>query len=129
MADTYKVMGAAALVIRESGPAQLFYRNAPVPKDATNLEALLASGTVGKVEDGDYAGGHPSDLPLDYVAPGFTPGDGVVGVDYKSLKVGELEAEVKRRNEGRDEEKLIKPDSGKKDDLVSALELDDAVSE
>lgn len=40
----------------------------------------------------------------------------------------ELEAEIARRNEGRAEDKLIKPAGTKKAELVAALEADDAAA-
>lgn len=129
MSDTYKVVGAAALVIPTSGNATLLYRNSPVPADAVNLDTLLTSGMVAKIEEDDTpAGGHPSDLRPEYVAPVFKPGDGTVGVDYESLNVKALDAEIKRRNEGREDTDLVKPDGTKKAELIAALKLDDELA-
>lgn len=47
----------------------------------------------------------------------------------KELTVPELEAEIASRNEGRDEADLIKPQSGKKADLLAALSADDGNTE
>lgn len=47
------------------------------------------------------------------------------GDDYDSWKVAELEAEVAKRNKGRDEDDLIEPESGRKADLIAALREDD----
>lgn len=44
---------------------------------------------------------------------------------YQGLKRADLEAEIARRNEGRDEADLI-PATGNKPDLVAALTADDA---
>ena len=41
------------------------------------------------------------------------------------LTVAELKAEVEKRNEGREDDAKIAPESQKKDDLVAALEADD----
>jgi len=51
--------------------------------------------------------------------------DGSGAVDYSSMKVAELRAEIERRNAGRDEADLL-PVEGRKADLVAALEADDA---
>ena len=42
----------------------------------------------------------------------------------KTQTVAELRAEIKRRNEGRDEADLL-PTDGKKADLISVIEADD----
>lgn len=44
--------------------------------------------------------------------------------DYAAMTVLDLRAEIKRRNQDRDEDDLI-PDEGKKVDLIAALETDD----
>jgi hypothetical protein len=59
-------------------------------------------------------------LPVKHRALRAAPEEG-----YDSLKVDELNEEIDRRNEDRGEADLIKPDSGKKADLVAALEADD----
>jgi len=45
--------------------------------------------------------------------------------DYGSWKGDQLIAEVKRRNDSRDDEAKIVPDGKKKADFVAALEADD----
>lgn len=49
----------------------------------------------------------------------------IPAVDLSDLTVAELQEEIDRRNRGRDVADLIDPVSGKKADLVAALELDD----
>lgn len=44
---------------------------------------------------------------------------------YEAMTVPKLKAEIERRNEGRDEPRLV-PTEGKKADLIAALEADDA---
>lgn len=63
----------------------------------------------------------PSTSPDD--APGDPAADPIA--DLNDLTVAELQAEIDRRNRGRDTADLIDPVSGKKADLVAALELDD----
>lgn len=50
------------------------------------------------------------------------------GKPYPKWTVPELEAEIDRRNDGRGEDDLIEAESGRKDDLVAALQGDDAAS-
>lgn len=45
--------------------------------------------------------------------------------DLGSLTVGDLKAEIDRRNDGREDADLITPASKRKDDLVAALKADD----
>lgn len=51
--------------------------------------------------------------------------EGVV-TDYTKLVKADLHAEIAKRNEGREEDNLIKPESDKNPDLVAALVADDA---
>jgi hypothetical protein len=57
-------------------------------------------------------------------------GDGGTGEDdgYGSWKAADLKAEIKARNEGRDDSTRIVPEGGKNADLVAALEADDAAA-
>lgn len=50
-------------------------------------------------------------------------------VSYKKWKKADLLAEIAARNEGRDEDEMIKPESDKNEALVAALEADDLASE
>jgi len=47
------------------------------------------------------------------------------GTDYASMLKADLQAELSLRNEGRNEDSQIVPESGKKDALVAALQADD----
>lgn len=57
---------------------------------------------------------------------GFEPLDETATEEsgYEAMKVADLQAEIDRRNEGREEADLI-PSDGKKADLIAALEADD----
>ncbi|HET6816881.1 MAG TPA: hypothetical protein VFH66_06605 [Mycobacteriales bacterium] len=55
---------------------------------------------------------------------GITEVDGGEG-GYSKQKVADLQAEIDRRNEGRDEADQIAPEGEKKADLIAALEADD----
>lgn len=59
-------------------------------------------------------------------AEGRTP-PGASTTGYAAMKVADLQAEVERRNEGRDEADRLSPE-GKKADLVAVLEADDAAA-
>lgn len=92
---------------------------APVPEDAlpTEIDRLLADGFIVESDgDGGIAG---ADAAAD-------PQDGPV--DYASLSVNKLKAEVADRNENRADDRLIRPDSHSKADLIAALEVDDAAA-
>lgn len=63
-----------------------------------------------------------------FAAPGWRVYDGSGSAStggYSSMKVADLRAEIERRNEGREEADLLSVE-GKKADLVSVLEADDA---
>jgi len=47
---------------------------------------------------------------------------------YSKRTKAELQEEIDRRNEGRDDEDLIEPEGTKNADLVAALEADDAAT-
>lgn len=51
--------------------------------------------------------------------------DGEEEIDYNDLKVDELNAEIDARNEEKDEDEQIVPESSKKADLIAALVADD----
>lgn len=51
--------------------------------------------------------------------------EGYTAEDYESWTVPDLKAEVSQRNEDRNEDDQIKPDSNKKADLVAAIIADD----
>lgn len=91
----------------------------PVPEDAlpSEIDRLLADGFIVESDgDGGIAG---ADAAADQQpAP----------VDYNDLSVNKLKAEIADRNEDRDEDAKIKPDSGSKTDLIAALEVDDAAT-
>lgn len=44
---------------------------------------------------------------------------------YEALQVADLNQRIATRNEGRDEDQLIKPKGRNKPDLIKALEADD----
>jgi len=50
-------------------------------------------------------------------------------IDYNDLTIPKLKAEIDARNEGREEDAMIVPESDKKADLVAALEADDEVED
>jgi hypothetical protein len=90
----YRVVEAACYAIVSGVGSVLLYRDAPVPDATENLADLEADGFIVKIEDGEEAGGHPSDLPDDYVAPVFAaPGpddvDGDGPIPAKSATKGE----------------------------------------
>lgn len=66
---------------------------------------------------------HPDGTPLD-PSRGEQPTDD--GPDYAAAVKADLQAEIDRRNAQRGEDTRIVPASTKKDDLVAALEADDA---
>lgn len=67
--------------------------------------------------------GGPGEAREDNPAP-EVEGDGDGGVDYGSMTVAELKAEISARNDVREEADRI-PTDGVKADLVAALEADD----
>lgn len=71
----YKVIGAACYVSVPGVGAVLLYRDAPVPDSAEDLDLLEADGFIAAVVDGEV-GGHPSDLPADYVPPAAVVAEG-----------------------------------------------------
>ena len=94
--------------------------------------------------DGVEDGGAPPEAPLaepepDATAPAALPSGDVDAVvepepveftdepdprDYEAMTVVALKAEIRSRNEGRDDDDLI-PADGNKADLIAALEADD----
>lgn len=119
---------AALTVVRcEGGTAVQVYAGNPVPSSALpdDVKRLEAEGFIEQVDD-DTLGGMPSDVPGQ---PKFGVGTGNVAVNYDDLKVPDLKAEIDRRNEGREDDAKVKPDSDKKADLIAALEVDDAAVE
>ena len=112
-----------------------------VPGAAAPTEpASAASAESDGVEDG----GAPPEAPLaepepDATAPAALPSGDVDAVvepepveftdepdprDYEAMTVVALKAEIRSRNEGRDDDDLI-PADGNKADLIAALEADD----
>ncbi len=88
--------------------------NVTTPDEDGRMVTFEAGGTVsGKVAEGitnpnAWGDSEPDD------------GEG----DYSALKVGELRAEIDKRNEGRDDADLLSTE-GKKADLIATLEADD----
>ena len=105
----------------------------PAPAPAASAES-----------DGVEDGGAPPEAPLaepepDATAPAALPSGDVDTIvepepveftdepdprDYEAMTVVALKAEIKSRNEGRDDDDLI-PADGNKADLIAALEADD----
>lgn len=71
---------------------------------------------------------HTAATYLDFTAdeqPGIPESDPPpAGTDYDGLSLGDLKAEIERRNEGRPEKKRLHV-SGSKAELVARLQLDD----
>ena len=112
-----------------------------VPGAAAPVEPEPAASAE---SDGVEDGGAPPEAPLaepepDATAPAALPSGDVDAVvepepveftdepdprDYEAMTVVALKAEIRSRNEGRDDDDLI-PADGNKADLIAALEADD----
>lgn len=98
---SYVVTGPLATPYREDGTRAYLYQGAEWP-------------------DGLRDGETDRFLDLGFIAEvGGSSSEG-----YSSLKVGELRAEIDKRNEGREDADLLSTE-GNKADLIAALEADD----
>ena len=84
--------------------------------------SVLPGWAVGQVSN---AAAYVEDVDPDLEPVDSGPVDVEAGpVDYAAMTVLDLRAEIRHRNQDRDEDDLI-PDEGKKADLIAALETDD----
>lgn len=106
------VTGPVAVIrVKDGGGDRYLYRGAivdPSAYEADSIEHVEALGLLGEIEVVDETASDESNEP------------------YKGVTVPNLEAEIAKRNEGRDDDKKIAPKGTKRDDLVSALVADDA---
>ena len=106
----------------------------------TNAKALEAEARVFDAADAvvDVSAAAPEPVPAPELAPApdvIEEDDDTVdespatpaAQDYEAMTVVALKAEIKARNEGREEDDRV-PTDGAKADLIAALELDDETS-
>lgn len=101
----------AVLRVKEAGGDRYLYRGAIVDRDvfdADSIKHVQGLGLLSEIEVVDETAGNEGDDP------------------FKGITVPNLEAEIAKRNEGRDDDKKIAPKGTKREDLVAALVADDA---
>lgn len=80
-----------------------------------HLKKMLKADDIQSLEVNPVEGKKPKSDKKDKAAPDAP----------KPPTKAELQSEIDKRNEGRDEADLIVPESAKNDDLIAALEADD----
>jgi hypothetical protein len=94
----------------------------PAPAPPTGAVETVHPGQQDYIPVGDEA----VDAQTQYVVnPEELDDPDADGQAYSDMKVADLEAEIASRNEDREEDDQIQPASGRKADLIAALEADD----
>lgn len=90
------------------------------------MSGVLAYTVIVRHPDTDAATALLAGQPVPEWAGDLVHADDLTGGDegYSALKVGDLKAEIERRNEGREDDAKV-PADGNKAALIAALESDD----